>query len=692
VNRTTLKCAVFSLLGKEPDAVIVHILSGDPSRSEGMLDEMLRLVPDLRHIAISTEPRSLPAGVQPVVLTPGSAGELWLQLRRACAAYRVALAPVLFDGDPRYGALRRAALLWAPTRILAFNRNLERHHLRLFDPVSSILFLRGFPLDRIHLRPRWLAPWKSDRSVIASRWRESEGRPLSGRPLVGVLSPYLPWPLAHGGAVRLHNLLRDAAGEFDIFLFAFEDGQSEEDLAVIRGYCARVFTAPKPRYREPRWASLRPPEVCEFFSRGLLQHLRESNLPLIQVEYTQMAPYGGDILVEHDVTFDLFSQVATHRPSLSASWDLFRWRRYETRALRDFRRVVVMSEKDRSLVRHPGVRVIPNGVDLERFRPEPEPDQQRLLFIGSFRHFPNVLAYRFFANEVWPLLAAELPALTATVVAGPDPDLYCPEPPPDARISRHAYVADVRPLYVESNVVIIPTLVSAGTNLKALEAMAMERAIVSTPSGVAGLGLEHEKSVLLAESAADFAAAIRRLILDPLLRRSLAAEARRLAVSRYGWPALGALQRGLWRELHPGIEPLFIRPMGAADFAAVAAIQSASPNAAQWSPADYLDYSSWVAELESRVAGFLVTRAVSADEREILNLAVAPEHQRCNVATRLLQWEIESSRGRYFLEVRESNRAARKLYEKLGFAVIQKRPEYYSGPSEAAIVMSLQSC
>ena len=405
-----------------------------------------------------------------------------------------------------------------------------------------------------------------------------------------------------------------------------------------------------------------------------------------------MASYGGDILVEHDVSIDFFSQVAAHRPTLSASWDVFRWRRYEPRALLDFRRVVVMSEKDRSLVRHPGVRVIPNGVDLERFRPEPEPDHQRLLFIGSFRHFPNVLAYRFFANEVWPLLAADLHPLTATVVAGPGPDLYCPEPPPDARITRRAYVADVRPLYVESNVVIIPMLVSAGTNLKALEAMAMERAIVSTASGIAGLGLEHEKSVLLAESAADFAAAIRRLVRDPGLRRSLACEARRLAVRSYGWPALGALQRGLWRELHPGIDPLFIRPMSAADFASISAIHSASHNAAQWSPADYLDYSSWVAELDSRVVGFLVTRAVAEDEREILNLAVSPEHQRCNVATRLLQWEIERSRGGYFLEVRESNLAARKLYEKLGFVVIQRRPEYYSGPSEAAIVMSLQSC
>ena len=50
------------------------------------------------------------------------------------------------------------------------------------------------------------------------------------------------------------------------------------------------------------------------------------------------------------------------------------------------------------------------------------------------------------------------------------------------------FVADVRPLYVEANLAIVPTLVSAGTNLKVLEAMAMDRAVVSTSSGCAGLG------------------------------------------------------------------------------------------------------------------------------------------------------------------------------------------------------------
>ena len=53
--------------------------------------------------------------------------------------------------------------------------------------------------------------------------------------------------------------------------------------------------------------------------------------------------------------------------------------------------------------------VVENGVDLNRFRPQPETPGQRLLFIGSFRHFPNVAAFRFSTEEAWPGLRERLP-------------------------------------------------------------------------------------------------------------------------------------------------------------------------------------------------------------------------------------------------------------------------------------------
>lgn len=521
-----LKRALFSILGKDPDPVILTVSSSEP-----LLARMRALVPHLPHI----------------VVEPGDApGPLWLRLRRAIAHRRVALCAV----EVEYRPALVAALAACPGTVLAFDRNGDRHHLHPRSPLASLLFACGVPYDRIFLRPRWLVPWKRDRSTLPTSWRTLEGRPFRpGKPRVAVLSPYLPWPLSHGGAVRIWNLLREASANFDILLFAFEDGQSDADLARAAEICSLVAVAAKPRYREPRWSSLLPPETCEFYTPQLHSQLNEllarHNVSRLQVEYTQLARYGGHILVEHDVTQDLFSQLHRSEPSLSTWWDLFRWRRFENLSIRRYPAIVAMSEKDAALIGQPAkTTVIPNGVDLARFQPTPRPAHPRLLFIGSFRHFPNVRAYQFLTESIWPLL--ETPGATLTVVAGPHPELYWPHPSPHPRIHLHGFVADVKPLYDEAAVVVIPTTVSAGTNLKALEAMAMRRPIVSTPSGVAGLGLTHGQSVLIAESPREFAAAVDRLFADPALAEALAAEARRIAERDFAWPALARLQEQLW--------------------------------------------------------------------------------------------------------------------------------------------------
>jgi ribosomal-protein-alanine N-acetyltransferase len=130
-----------------------------------------------------------------------------------------------------------------------------------------------------------------------------------------------------------------------------------------------------------------------------------------------------------------------------------------------------------------------------------------------------------------------------------------------------------------------------------------------------------------------------------------------------------------------------IRPARFTDIAAIAAIQAASPEAAQWVPTDYLKNDCRVADLESCVAGFVVAREVAPAEREILNLAVDPSERRKGIARGLLQDMLRSTGGTWFLEVRESNAAAIQLYESVGFNRAGRRPDYYYNPAEDAIVM-----
>lgn len=133
------------------------------------------------------------------------------------------------------------------------------------------------------------------------------------------------------------------------------------------------------------------------------------------------------------------------------------------------------------------------------------------------------------------------------------------------------------------------------------------------------------------------------------------------------------------------------------DCTAILKIERECPTAAHWSEDAYqqlwgnpqADRVGFVAEAAGEVVGLLVAREI-AGEWELENVAVAETAQHRGVGTALLQklfGLITNSRGsRLFLEVRESNLAARRLYESQGFELAGRRKNYYADPPEDALL------
>ncbi|HWE00549.1 MAG TPA: glycosyltransferase, partial [Bryobacteraceae bacterium] len=217
--------------------------------------------------------------------------------------------------------------------------------------------------------------------------------------------------------------------------------------------------------------------------------------------------------------------------------------------------VVAMSAKDAGIIR-PAARVVmlPNGVDISRFEPSSvAPDPKGLLFIGSFAHLPNVLALDYFLREVWPLLP---PGYKLHVIAGSRPeyylDFYRARVAPDLNrpeIELEAFVSDVRPAYCRAAIVLAPLTASAGTNIKVLEAMAMGRAVVSTPQGINGLDLSSGSDVIVADSPGAMAKAIEELSRNPELRRQIERNARQTALA-FDWRSIARRQSALYHQLY----------------------------------------------------------------------------------------------------------------------------------------------
>lgn len=141
-----------------------------------------------------------------------------------------------------------------------------------------------------------------------------------------------------------------------------------------------------------------------------------------------------------------------------------------------------------------------------------------------------------------------------------------------------------------------------------------------------------------------------------------------------------------------------IHPLAQADLEPVLAITVASPEAASWSRQAYEAFLQdpqrgccYVAELNGQVVGFACFR-VAGEEAELLNLAVLPSCRRQGIGTRLLEETLReaASRGaiRIFLEVRETNQPALKLYQCYRFTVSTRRRGYYSNPPADALILA----
>ncbi len=141
-----------------------------------------------------------------------------------------------------------------------------------------------------------------------------------------------------------------------------------------------------------------------------------------------------------------------------------------------------------------------------------------------------------------------------------------------------------------------------------------------------------------------------------------------------------------------------IRSATAADIPHMRVLEQQADSAAHWAEREYDALFApeaprriaLIADNENRVTGFLIARA-DLDEWEIENVVVAPERRRAGIGSalvrELLHQAAMAKATSVLLEVRESNSAARRLYENIGFVEVGRRRDYYVQPAEDALLL-----
>lgn len=382
------------------------------------------------------------------------------------------------------------------------------------------------------------------------------------------VTPAPPFPPNDGARLIVANLARALAREHTLYLvtFAERDGTAAE----MREWFAETRTVLPPNPgKAGKWLSSftdpLPVWVRGFDSDRMRGTLRKAiqalEIDVVHLDTAKMAQYTDavaplpTVLAPHDSLTLVLEQWQTTGPTLRdrayARYQVEKMRRYETTQYLKGTRVCVVTTQEQqflqSLAPTLAVRVIPNGVDTDYFAPINNAEKPAHIgFLGVMDYIPNRRAALYFARAVMPRVWQAVPKAVFTII-GRNPTRDILALTDDTRIRVTGTVQDVRPYVAEQQVMVVPMREAGGIKNKLLEAMAMGKAVVTTPEGLEGTDARHDQELLVAAGADALADACRRLIRDDSRRAELGVRARAWAWP-HSWQEVASQYLALYRE------------------------------------------------------------------------------------------------------------------------------------------------
>ena len=400
-----------------------------------------------------------------------------------------------------------------------------------------------------------------------------------------VVSEWFPYPPIAGAKIRAYNLIRQLARLAELDLVAQVRTLTPEQLAAgkdhLGQFCRTVEAVPVIPYQYSTGKALRTlvdpvPPVVRYMRNSPLEQAVTfrwsqgydaavatiSGYPSATLR--SLVTKGVRPLIADSLELGVFrpksQRLSTRSIRSAVTW--WRMRRFTRNILRDVDVVTVTSDAERELfsglLRDPHQCVVmPSVLDMRDYTGHYGPrDHNALLYAGSFGYSANYEAMQWFTREVFGHVTGREKVKVRVTGNTAGRDLAplrqaCPQ------IEFTGFVDDIRPYFAESGICIVPILSGGSTRLKIVEAMAWGTPVVSTHIGAEGLEVSHGDNILLADTPADFAGAVERLVRDRDLWQRISAGGRRLVEERYSADRMyHQLEQVLSGLITPGRLPL----------------------------------------------------------------------------------------------------------------------------------------
>lgn len=371
----------------------------------------------------------------------------------------------------------------------------------------------------------------------------------------------LPYPPKRGGKIRPFNIIRhlsESGHRVTVASLARSDEEYEEGLG-LKDYCAellvgRIGAVGAVAHMIARLPSLTPSSMGNFYSRELHCLTRgavaESKFDLAFVHCSSAAQYvncasGVKSIIDFgDMDSCKWLDYSTFKPfplSLGYRLEAAKLARAERILASRFDISTCTTRAELETLNSLGTARrsdwFPNGVDSDFFCPGEAPyDPDSISFIGRMDYFPNQQAMQYFCDDILPLVRDRRPT-TQLKIIGANPSRAIRNLGQRPEITVTGTVPDVRDHVRGTALTVAPLLIARGTQNKILESMAMAVPVVSSHIAARGVDASPGEHLLTAETPADFATSILRLLDNREERNALAQAARQRVLDNHSWSA-----------------------------------------------------------------------------------------------------------------------------------------------------------
>lgn len=381
-----------------------------------------------------------------------------------------------------------------------------------------------------------------------------------------VLTKKFPYPLKEGEPIAITNLCRSlkACGA-RLTLLAMNTSKHYFDLSQLPAsydHFESIHTVDVDNRISPIGALVslvkRKPYILsrfqsEEFRSKLRQLLTEQSFDIVQIETPYLSAYVDSIrqfskarivMRAHNVEHDIWERVARSSSLLKRLY-LRNQNKYLRKAeagmLNAYDLLLAISADDLIRFRQLGLQqtglVAPVGIAASEYQPQPFEGAMSIGFIGALDWMPNQQGLAWFMKHVWPHLRKKHPNLNFEIAGKNTPEwiqkwnghgvkILGEVPDAQSFINRHALF--VAPLFSGS-----------GIKIKILEAMALQRAVLTTLIGLEGIPAVHGRHVLVANSAKEFVANAELCLNNPQTAIGLGQAARKLVESNFDLYSIG---------------------------------------------------------------------------------------------------------------------------------------------------------